>query len=182
MTSSGPLFDPKLQYNIMFGSGQSCDFRPFESSKSHSPGWFRSFDTPATLPYDAIEAKRVSILSIPHLIVIFVVTLLVFGPEKLPELARNLGRVMAEIRKATGDLRSTFDDHMRDLERETRELNSHVRDAARFPDTNSIMTPSIAEPAALPLPSGATASTIATIARAPDPQPEKPADGHTHSS
>ena len=57
-------------------------------------------------------------LSIPHLIIIFVVALVVFGPEKLPELARNLGKVMAEFRRATGELRSTFEGHMRDLERE----------------------------------------------------------------
>ena len=56
--------------------------------------------------------------SIPHLIVIFVVALVVFGPEKLPELARNLGKVMAEFRRATGDLRSTFEGHLRDIERE----------------------------------------------------------------
>ena len=58
-------------------------------------------------------------LSIPHLIVIFVVALVVFGPEKLPDLARNLGKLMGEFRRATGDLRSTFEGHMRDLERET---------------------------------------------------------------
>jgi len=57
-------------------------------------------------------------LSVPHLIIIFVVALVVFGPEKLPELARNLGKIMAEFRRATGDLRSTFEDHLRDLERE----------------------------------------------------------------
>lgn len=57
-------------------------------------------------------------LSIPHLIIIFVVALVVFGPEKLPELARNLGKIMAEFRRATGDLKSTFEDHLRDLERE----------------------------------------------------------------
>lgn len=57
-------------------------------------------------------------LSIPHLIIIFVVALVVFGPEKLPELARTLGKIMGEFRRATGDLRSTFEDHMRDLERE----------------------------------------------------------------
>jgi TatA/E family protein of Tat protein translocase len=60
-------------------------------------------------------------LSIPHLIVIFAVALVVFGPEKLPELARNLGKVMAEFRKVTGDFRSTFEGHLRDLERETTE-------------------------------------------------------------
>jgi sec-independent protein translocase protein TatB len=57
-------------------------------------------------------------LSIPHLVVIFIVALVVFGPEKIPELARNLGKVMAEFRRVTGDLRSTFEGHLRDLERE----------------------------------------------------------------
>ena len=54
-------------------------------------------------------------LSIPHLIIIFVVALVVFGPEKIPELARNLGKIMAEFRRVTGDLRSTFEGHLRDL-------------------------------------------------------------------
>jgi TatA/E family protein of Tat protein translocase len=57
-------------------------------------------------------------LSVPHLIIIFLVALVVFGPEKLPELARNFGKIMSEFRRATGDLRSTFEEHMRDLERE----------------------------------------------------------------
>jgi TatA/E family protein of Tat protein translocase len=57
-------------------------------------------------------------LSVPHLIVIFIVALVVFGPEKIPELARNLGKVMAEFRRVTGDLRSTFEGHLRDLERD----------------------------------------------------------------
>src|ERR1700674_377208 len=57
-------------------------------------------------------------LSIPHLIIIFVVALVVFGPEKLPELARNLGKVLGEFRRATGDLRNTFEGHLQDLERE----------------------------------------------------------------
>jgi sec-independent protein translocase protein TatB len=69
--------------------------------------------------YDAKTAsERPEMLSIPHLIIIFVVALVVFGPENLPELARNLGKVMAEFKRATGDLRSTFEGHMRDLERE----------------------------------------------------------------
>ena len=74
-------------------------------------------------------------LSIPHLIIIFIVALVVFGPQKLPELARNLGKIMAEFRRATGDLRSTFDEHMRELERESqaievRKNELEVREAA----------------------------------------------------
>ncbi len=56
--------------------------------------------------------------SVPHLIVLFVVVLVVFGPEKLPELARTLGKMMGEFRRATGELRGTLEDHLRDLERE----------------------------------------------------------------
>jgi sec-independent protein translocase protein TatB len=59
--------------------------------------------------------------SVPHLILIFIVALIVFGPEKLPELARNLGKVMADFRRVTGDLRSTLDDQLRELEREANE-------------------------------------------------------------
>lgn len=57
-------------------------------------------------------------LSIPHLIIIFVVALIVFGPEKLPELAKNLGKVMGEFKRATGEFRMTLDDQLRELERE----------------------------------------------------------------
>jgi sec-independent protein translocase protein TatB len=72
-------------------------------------------------------------LSIPHLIIIFVVALVVFGPEKLPELARNLGKVMGEFRRATGDLRSTFEGHMRDLERESEQRRIGGDGAAAAP-------------------------------------------------
>ena len=57
-------------------------------------------------------------LSIPHMIVVFVVVLVVFGPKKLPELARGLGKLMAEFRKASTDFKSAFEEEMRDLERQ----------------------------------------------------------------
>lgn len=57
-------------------------------------------------------------LSIPHMIVVFIVVLVVFGPQKLPELARGLGKLMAEFRKASLDFRSAFEEEMRDLERQ----------------------------------------------------------------
>jgi sec-independent protein translocase protein TatB len=63
-------------------------------------------------------------LSVPHLILIFIVALVVFGPDKIPELARNLGKIMAEFRRVTGDLRSTFEGHLRDLEREADQRRS----------------------------------------------------------
>ena len=59
-------------------------------------------------------------LSVPHMIVVFLVVLVVFGPQKLPELARSLGKLMAEFRKASTDFKSAFEDEMRDLERQAR--------------------------------------------------------------
>ena len=59
-------------------------------------------------------------LSIPHMIVVFLVVLVVFGPQKLPELARSLGKLMAEFRKASSDFKSAFEEEMRDLERQAR--------------------------------------------------------------
>jgi Tat protein translocase TatB subunit len=40
----------------------------------------------------------------PELLVIMVVALIVLGPERLPEVARMLGRAMAELRRATSGL------------------------------------------------------------------------------
>lgn len=53
----------------------------------------------------------------PELIVILVVALLVFGPAKLPELARSLGRGLNEFRRASTDIRQS----LMEAESETRE-------------------------------------------------------------
>ncbi|HEY8495151.1 MAG TPA: Sec-independent protein translocase protein TatB [Myxococcota bacterium] len=47
-------------------------------------------------------------IGMTELLVILVVALLVFGPNKLPELARSLGRAMHEFRRASNDLRASF--------------------------------------------------------------------------
>lgn len=57
-------------------------------------------------------------LSMTHMIVVFIVVLVVFGPQKLPELARGLGKLMAEFRKASTDFKSAFEQEMRDIERQ----------------------------------------------------------------
>lgn len=44
-------------------------------------------------------------LGFTEILVILIVALLVFGPDKLPELARNLGKGLAEFRRASSDLR-----------------------------------------------------------------------------
>lgn len=67
-------------------------------------------------------------LSMTHMIVLFIVVLVVFGPQKLPELARGLGKLMAEFRKASTDFKSAFEQEMRDMERQA--LQNERRKAA----------------------------------------------------
>lgn len=51
-------------------------------------------------------------LGLPELMFIMVLALLVFGPRKLPEIGRTLGRAMGEFRRATTDLKRTLDVEM----------------------------------------------------------------------
>ena len=88
-------------------------------------------------------------LSIPHMVVVFVIVLVVFGPQKLPELARGLGKLMAEFRKASTDFKSAFEDEMRDLERQARETERRKAEAA------SAAAAAQTQPATLATPSGA---------------------------
>ncbi len=55
-----------------------------------------------------------------EMIFIFVLALLLFGPKKLPELGRMLGKGLTEFRRAKNELKSTFETHMQELEREAR--------------------------------------------------------------
>jgi sec-independent protein translocase protein TatB len=89
-------------------------------------------------------------LSIPHMIVVFIVVLVVFGPQKLPELARSLGKMMAEFRKASTDFKSAFEEEMRDLERQA--LLAERKKAAEAAATAASAPPS--QPATLATPTG----------------------------
>jgi sec-independent protein translocase protein TatA len=59
-------------------------------------------------------------IGMTELLVIFVIGLLVLGPKRLPELARSLGRTLAEFRRASTDLRQEFLDVQEDARLEPR--------------------------------------------------------------
>ncbi len=65
-------------------------------------------------------------IGMPELIVIFVIALIVIGPKKLPDLARALGKGMAEFRKATSEIKANLD-----IEGELRGMEEEIADSAK---------------------------------------------------
>ncbi len=59
-------------------------------------------------------------IGMPELIIIFVIALIIIGPKKLPDLARALGKGMAEFRKATNEIKANIDisDEIKGMEEE----------------------------------------------------------------
>lgn len=56
-------------------------------------------------------------LGIPELIVIFVIALVVFGPKKLPDLGKSIGRAMAEFKKAQQDFQDSVQAEMKEVQK-----------------------------------------------------------------
>ncbi len=59
-------------------------------------------------------------IGMPELIIIFVIALIIFGPRKLPELGRSLGKSLAEFKRATNDLKGTLEEEIRLEEQQQR--------------------------------------------------------------
>jgi sec-independent protein translocase protein TatA len=52
-------------------------------------------------------------IGMPELIIIFVIALIIFGPRKLPELGKSLGRSLAEFKKASNELQRTLEEEIK---------------------------------------------------------------------
>ncbi len=52
-------------------------------------------------------------LGFPEVMVIFMLALLIFGPRKLPELGRSLGRGLSEFKRATNELKRTWEEEVK---------------------------------------------------------------------
>ena len=59
-----------------------------------------------------------------EIVVLFILALLIFGPKKLPELGKTFGKGMAEFKRASNELKSTFQREMDNIEHETREVKN----------------------------------------------------------
>ncbi len=76
-------------------------------------------------------------IGMPELLLIMALALIVIGPKKLPDIARALGRGLAEFRRATDDLKNTFNEETRNAENRDRiRQNSDPKDSSAGEEEN----------------------------------------------
>lgn len=126
-------------------------------------------------------------IGMQEMIALFVIALLLFGPKKLPELGKTLGKALSEFRRAKNELKATFESHMNEIERETRLESSTSTSSTSYSypyddygqqdysygSSSTDQTPSIqpeAQPPASPTessPNGTTGAATEAAAHAP---------------
>jgi len=119
-----------------------------------------------------------------EIMVVAIIALVVFGPEKLPELARTLGRYASELRRVAGEVRSEFefgiDDEVEDEKpapkpRKPLTTRSDPPDASSEGDAPDETDSSAGDPTAAETPG----DTDAPLARGIDAQPRASGNGRT---
>jgi sec-independent protein translocase protein TatA len=68
-------------------------------------------------------------LGMQEIIVIFVLALIIFGPRKLPEIGKSLGKGLQEFKKASNDLKRTWEEEVQ-LEKEKETMSTLLKDTS----------------------------------------------------
>ena len=86
-------------------------------------------------------------IGMPELIIILVIALIIFGPRKLPELGRSLGKSIGEFKKASNELRHTLDEEIRVEEQKEQRAKTEAEQQSALDAANSMRDAITAEPA-----------------------------------
>ncbi len=126
-------------------------------------------------------------LGMPEMIFIFLMALVIFGPKKLPELGRQLGKALAEFKKASNDFKNQLEVEMMNIELEERAKKQEVERATDesqkiLPAEKPYETLIVPAPGAVsrdsfePVPDAAEPATEAAL-----PPAETPANGNARA-
>jgi TatA/E family protein of Tat protein translocase len=80
-------------------------------------------------------------IGMPELIIIFFIALIIFGPRKLPELGRSLGKSLGEFRRASNELRNTLEEEIR-----AEETRTHLEERRTAAPDPAVQTAEHVEP------------------------------------
>ena len=87
-------------------------------------------------------------IGMPEMLVILVIALIIFGPRKLPELGKSLGKSLAEFKRASNDLRNTLEEEIKVEERKS-VVSAQPPPVAAIPD--GYVAPPITAPVTPPV-------------------------------
>ena len=78
-------------------------------------------------------------IGLPEMILIMTVALIVFGPKKLPEIGRTLGKAVREFKKSTEDIKTRFEeqikmDELKDIRDDLKDIKSNLSDVGPLKD------------------------------------------------
>ena len=79
-------------------------------------------------------------IGMPELVIILVIALIIFGPRKLPELGRSLGKSIGEFKRASNELRHTLDEEIRVEEQKDQKSKIEAEQTSAI-DAATVMTP-----------------------------------------
>src|SRR6185295_17891263 len=107
-------------------------------------------------------------LGMPEMLFIFLMALVVFGPKRLPELARQLGKIMGEFKRATNDFKYQIENEIEQLEYQERNEQREKTRAQQLVDGELTILP--------PPPPGSISSSLATGSGHPVEEPTHDVD------
>jgi sec-independent protein translocase protein TatA len=114
-------------------------------------------------------------IGMPELVLIFIVALLVFGPKKLPEIGKSIGKGLAEFKRASDDLKRTIEQEIEQGKQEVASVREHVTGVVSAAAGNAPVSEetSAASPAAVEAAAGAPAPPAPAV-QPPDSRPIEP--------
>lgn len=104
----------------------------------------------------------------PELVLILVIALIVFGPRKLPDIGKSVGKMMAEFRRASNDFKRTIEE---EVEAEKRQVS--------LPPPSTVQTSAVSAPAETVTPAADTVPQGSSASA--EPNPDLASDGTSRS-